>query len=68
MTDGRWQLHFSTRPGETELHDLENDPGQTTNVLDENRPVAERLHRRFIETVENKVNDPRKLELVSELP
>jgi len=68
VTDGRWQLHFSTRPGETELYDLENDPAESENVLEANRDTAEELHRLFYETIRDKVNDPRKAELLEKLP
>jgi arylsulfatase A-like enzyme len=68
VTDGRFQLHFSTRPDETELHDLAGDGGEAVNVLAEHRDVAEDLHHRFYETIRDKVNDPRKAELLKELP
>jgi arylsulfatase A-like enzyme len=68
VTDGRWQLHFSTRPGETELHDLETDPGQTTDILQDHPDVAEDLHRRFLQVVRDKVNERRKLALIERLP
>lgn len=68
VTDGRYQLHFSTRPGETELHDLESDGGEDVNVLNENRSLAEDLHAKFYETIKDKVSDPRKAELLKRLP
>jgi hypothetical protein len=68
VTDGRWQLHFSNRPGETELYDLEADPEESIDVLQSNRDVAEDLHQRFYTTIRDKVNDPRKAELLERLP
>jgi arylsulfatase A-like enzyme len=68
VTDGRWRLHFSTRPGETTLFDLESDPEEGENVLAANRDVAEGLHRLFYETIKDKVNDPKKAELLGQLP
>ena len=68
VTDGRWQLHFSTRPGETELYDLDTDPDESVDVLRDNGDVAEELHRRFYDTIRDKVSDPRKAELLKELP
>jgi arylsulfatase A-like enzyme len=67
VTDGRYQLHFTTRPGETELHDLESDGGEEENVLDQNRSLAEDMHNLFYETIKDKVNDPKKAELVKKL-
>ena len=68
VTDGRWQLHFSSRPGETELYDLEADPEESIDVLQSSRDVAEDLHQRFYATIRDKVNDPRKAELLERLP
>ena len=68
VTDGRYQLHFSTRPGETELHDLEGEGGEDVSVLAENRGLAEELHQKFYETIRDKVNDPRKAALLERLP
>jgi len=68
VTDGRFQLHFSTRPGETELHDLEGEGGEDANVLREYRDLAHDLHYKFFRTIQDKVNDPRKAELLEKLP
>jgi arylsulfatase A-like enzyme len=68
VTNGRWQLHFSTRGGETELYDLESDPGEEVNVFADRRDIAKELHRQFYQTIQSKVNEPIKAELVKKLP
>jgi len=68
VTDGRWQLHFSGREGETKLFDIANDPKETRDLIEEHQEIARSLHERFMDTVSDKVNDPKKLERVASLP
>ena len=50
------------------MHDLEGDGGEDVNVLNENRSLAEDLHAKFYEVIKDKVNDPKKAELLKKLP
>ncbi|NOY83197.1 MAG: sulfatase-like hydrolase/transferase [Kiritimatiellaeota bacterium] len=47
--DQRWQLRDSPIPAQRVLHDLEDDPLQTTNVADDNPEVVARLHAAVID-------------------
>jgi arylsulfatase A-like enzyme len=49
VTDDRWALFDSPDRSQWHLFDLKSDPRQTSNVLAENRPEAERLHARLLE-------------------
>jgi choline-sulfatase len=40
LRDGRWKLIAAPKP---ELYDLASDPGETTNLIDRQRPEARRL-------------------------
>jgi arylsulfatase A-like enzyme/Tfp pilus assembly protein PilF len=40
LRTGKWKYVHAPRP---ELYDLQSDPGETRNLIDEHRPVADRL-------------------------
>jgi arylsulfatase A-like enzyme len=44
IIDGRWKLlHFPRRPTYDKLFDLQEDPGELRNLIDQHREIAERL-------------------------
>ena len=46
---GKWKLiKVATLPGRTELFDVENDPGETRNVADQNPAVVAQLEARLL--------------------
>ena len=47
ITDGEWDLLYSTNDEPIELYRTREDPGHTQNVVAGNRPVAEAMHRTF---------------------
>ena len=49
-----WALLYGEEGERAELYNLKDDPGETNNVFDvkENRPVAEDLHRKYVELLE----------------
>ncbi len=48
ITDGEWELLYSTSAEPAELYRCREDPGHRENLLPQHREVAESLHRRFI--------------------
>jgi arylsulfatase A len=54
IRDKKWKLHvFKGKEAMAELYDLENDPGETTNVIDEHPDVVERLNAKMDEARED---------------
>jgi arylsulfatase A-like enzyme len=46
MLEGRWKyIHHQRRPAESELYDLERDPGESRNLLVDEPAVAEAMRR-----------------------
>jgi arylsulfatase A-like enzyme len=44
IIDGRWKLlHFPRRPAYDKLFDLQEDPGELHNLIDQHREIADRL-------------------------
>ena len=49
VTDARWQLIASPRGHVSELYDLQNDPSQQLNVVDEHPDEARRLQHQLLD-------------------
>jgi arylsulfatase A-like enzyme/Flp pilus assembly protein TadD len=72
VRDGAWKLIDAPRP---ELYDVRGDPGETTNVYDEHREIAEGLRERLGEMAgdgsqaapDNETLDPETLERLAAL-
>jgi len=62
ITTRKWSLVYTGFGYPTELYDLQSDPNQTTNVLWENRSIAENLHCKFITLLEQLGTEERILE------
>ncbi|MEM8955104.1 MAG: arylsulfatase [Verrucomicrobiota bacterium] len=58
VRDGKWKLVMPHKKDSLELYDLATDPGETTNVLDENPKIARRLERKITDLVLNGRSTP----------
>jgi len=47
VRDGRWKLVVSEVTGEKELFDLDKDPGEQINLIEEHKDLAEQLLNRL---------------------
>jgi len=45
VRDARWKLHYTSKHTEVELYDLQNDVGETTNVIADHPEIVKRLER-----------------------
>jgi arylsulfatase A-like enzyme len=52
ITDGEWDLLYSVHGQPVELYRTKEDPGHLTNVFEDNRDVADRLHAKFFAWLE----------------
>ena len=52
VRDGRWKLLANPDGNEAQLYDLESDPGETNNLLQEHPRVAQQLWRKIREWTE----------------
>ena len=52
VSNAQWQLIASPRGHVSELYDLENDPDQQRNVVDEHPDVASRLQHQLLDFLE----------------
>jgi len=52
ITTPKWTLLYSTEAYPAQLYDIENDPKESHNVIDKNWKIAEDLHQKFIELLE----------------
>ncbi|HIE52417.1 MAG TPA: hypothetical protein EYP85_11710 [Armatimonadetes bacterium] len=48
ITAGSWSLLYTREGVPVELYNLREDPQQRENVAKQNRPIAERMHRMFV--------------------
>jgi arylsulfatase A-like enzyme len=61
IIDGRWKLlHFPRRPAYDKLFDLQEDPGELRNLIDQHRDIAERLLGELVrrEAVDTQLPEP----------
>jgi arylsulfatase A-like enzyme len=67
IIDGRWKLlHFPRRPTYDKLFDLQEDPGELRNLIDQHRDVAESLLGELIRREAIDTQLPEKEEITAE--
>jgi arylsulfatase A-like enzyme len=52
VTNDHWAYLCSTIAGQSKLYDLQQDPEQRVNVIDEHPDIAERMHRQWVDFLE----------------
>jgi len=68
ITDGEWTLIYGGNKGKPELYHLPSDPGQSKNLYQTNFEVAKRLHREYLDFLENLGTEEGRLKLQKKLP
>lgn len=63
ITTEKWSLLYAAEEEKSELYDLEDDPNQEENVIEENPGVAKELHKNFLELLESSKVEDRLLEV-----
>jgi len=58
VVDGEWALIVGAGDLVPELYHLKSDPQQQKNVFEQNRPIAQRLHKSYIEFLESVGTNP----------
>lgn len=59
ITTKKWSLIYSSGEEQAELYDLENDPKQERNVINEHPEIAVKLHRYLLSVLESSKVEPR---------
>jgi len=57
VTTSRWTFLYSTEAYPAQLYDIERDPKESKNVIEQNWAVAEDLHRKFVQVLEEAGTD-----------
>jgi len=64
VTSEKWSLCLSGPADKPELFDLENDPGQTTNVYDDHKDVAKAMSKAFVDFLKQVKTEPEKIAVI----
>ncbi|HIE29328.1 TPA: hypothetical protein EYP66_18815 [Candidatus Poribacteria bacterium] len=62
ITSDEWSLLYAWEGAQVELYNLKSDPKQRTNVVEDNRELAEEMHRWFYELIKAAGAEERLLE------
>ncbi|MFQ6043282.1 MAG: sulfatase [Candidatus Poribacteria bacterium] len=62
ITSEEWSLLYAWEGAQVELYNLKSDPKQQTNVVEDNRELAEEMHRWFYELIKSAGTEERLLE------
>jgi len=61
VTTPRWTFLYATEDYPAQLYDIENDPSECRNIINENWEVAKGLHHKFVKFLENLRTDEQDL-------